>query len=81
MRQRDRRGLLEELLVAALDGALALAEVDDLAVVVGDNLDFDVAQCIAFAQRVNPDIEVLLVSARTGVGMDAWLDWLLQDAA
>lgn len=45
------------------------------------HLDFDVAQCIAFAQRVNPDIEVLLVSARTGVGMDAWLDWLLQDAA
>ena len=45
------------------------------------HLDFDVAQCIAYAQRVNPDIEVLLVSARTGVGMDAWLDWLLQDAA
>ena len=42
------------------------------------HLDFDVAQCIAFAQRVNPDIEVLLVSARTGVGMDAWLDWLLE---
>ena len=33
------------------------------------HLDFDVAQCIAFAQRVNPDIEVLLVSARTGA---AW---------
>ena len=45
------------------------------------HLDFDVAQCIAFAQRVNPDIEVLLVSAKTGVGMDAWMDWLLQDAA
>ena len=45
------------------------------------HLDFDEAQCIDFAQRVNPDIEVLLVSARTGVGMDAWLDWLLQDAA
>ena len=41
-------------------------------------LDFDVAQCIAYAQRVNPGIEVLLLSARTGVGMDAWLDWLLQ---
>ncbi|MDZ7858314.1 hydrogenase nickel incorporation protein HypB [Sphaerotilus sp.] len=40
-------------------------------------LDFDVAQCIAYAQRVNPGIEVLLLSARTGVGMDAWLDWLL----
>lgn len=45
------------------------------------HLDFDVAQCIAFAQRVNPDIEVLLVSARTGVGMDAWLDWLLEAQA
>ena len=45
------------------------------------HLDFDVAQCIAYAQRVNPDIEVLLVSAKTGVGMDAWMDWLLQDAA
>ena len=41
-------------------------------------LDFDVAQCIAYAQRVNPGIEVLLLSARTGVGMDAWLDWLLE---
>ena len=41
-------------------------------------LDFDVAQCIAYAQRVNPSIEVLLLSARTGVGMDAWLDWLLE---
>ena len=41
-------------------------------------LDFDVAKCIAYAQRVNPGIEVLLLSARTGVGMDAWLDWLLE---
>ena len=44
------------------------------------HLDFDVARCIAYAQRVNPGIEVLLVSARSGVGMDAWLDWLLDDA-
>ena len=44
-------------------------------------LDFDVAQCIAYAQRVNPGIEVLLLSARTGVGMDAWLDWLLEAQA
>lgn len=43
------------------------------------HLDFDVARCIAYAQRVNPGIEVLLLSARTGVGMDAWLDWLLDE--
>jgi hydrogenase nickel incorporation protein HypB len=40
-------------------------------------LDFDVPQCIEYARRVNPGIEVLLVSAKSGTGMDAWLDWLL----
>jgi hydrogenase nickel incorporation protein HypB len=38
---------------------------------------FDVARCIEYAQRVNPLIEVLLVSATRGDGMDDWLDWLL----
>jgi hydrogenase nickel incorporation protein HypB len=42
------------------------------------HLDFDVPKCIEYARRVNPGIEVLLVSAKTGTGMDAWLDWLLQ---
>ena len=42
------------------------------------HLDFDVARCIDYALRVNPSIEVLLVSARSGQGMDAWLDWVLQ---
>ena len=42
------------------------------------HLDFDVAACIEAARRVNPGIEVLLVSARSGQGMDAWLDWLLE---
>lgn len=40
-------------------------------------LDFDVAQCIAHARRVNPSIEVLQVSATRGQGMEAWIDWLL----
>lgn len=43
------------------------------------HLDFDVARCIEYARRVNPGIAVLLVSAKTGTGLDAWLDWLLQD--
>ncbi|MDO9284605.1 MAG: hydrogenase nickel incorporation protein HypB [Aquabacterium sp.] len=43
------------------------------------HLDFDLPQCIAHARRVNPGIEVLLVSAKSGAGMDAWLDWLLDD--
>ena len=45
------------------------------------HLDFDVAQCVDCARRVNPTVELLLLSARTGVGMDAWLDWLLAQTA
>jgi hydrogenase nickel incorporation protein HypB len=41
------------------------------------HLRFDVVQCIDYARRVNPGIRVLLVSAQTGQGMDAWLDWVL----
>ena len=40
-------------------------------------LDFDVPKCIEYARRVNPGIEVLLVSAKTGAGLDAWVEWLL----
>ncbi|MGY0195154.1 hydrogenase nickel incorporation protein HypB [Leptothrix sp. BB-4] len=43
------------------------------------HLQFDVAACIAAARQVNPAIEVLLVSATTGQGLDAWLDWLLDE--
>lgn len=42
------------------------------------HLNFDVPRCIEYARRVNPGIEVLLVSATKGDGMDAWLDWLLE---
>ena len=42
-------------------------------------LHFDVVKCIDNARRVNPGIEVLLVSAQTGQGMDAWVDWVLAD--
>jgi hydrogenase nickel incorporation protein HypB len=40
-------------------------------------VSFDVARCIEFARRVNPDIEVLQLSATKGDGMTAWQDWLL----
>jgi hydrogenase nickel incorporation protein HypB len=44
------------------------------------HLDFDAALCEANARRVNPSIQVLRVSARTGEGMQAWLDWILAGA-
>ena len=39
-------------------------------------LDFDVEKCIEFARRVNPEIEVLQLSAKSGEGMDAWYQWI-----
>ncbi len=40
------------------------------------HLDFDVGQCIGYAKRVNPRIKVLQLSAKTGEGMQTWLQWL-----
>jgi hydrogenase nickel incorporation protein HypB len=40
------------------------------------HLEFDVAKLEAYVQRVKPGVKVLKVSARTGQGFDAWLDWL-----
>ncbi|WP_303787230.1 hydrogenase nickel incorporation protein HypB [Azovibrio restrictus] len=44
-------------------------------------VQFDVDQAIAYARRVNPRLEVLTLSATTGEGFDAWLDWLRQRLA
>jgi len=44
-------------------------------------VDFDVQQAIEFAQRVNPDIEVVQLSAKTHEGFDQWLAWLTQSHA
>ncbi|WP_151993765.1 hydrogenase nickel incorporation protein HypB [Buttiauxella massiliensis] len=39
-------------------------------------LQFDVEKCLDYARQVNPNIEILLVSATSGEGMDEWLNWL-----
>jgi hydrogenase nickel incorporation protein HypB len=39
-------------------------------------VDFDVSACIAFARRINPDIEVLQLSATQGEGLADWYAWL-----
>ena len=40
------------------------------------HLDFDVEQCLDYARRINPDLSILQLSARTGEGLATWLDWL-----
>ncbi len=38
--------------------------------------DFDLEKVCAYARMRNPAIEIFPISAKTGEGMDAWLDWL-----
>jgi hydrogenase nickel incorporation protein HypB len=45
------------------------------------HLEFNVALCIANALRVNPRLQTLTVSARTGEGMEAFYAWLETSAA
>lgn len=44
-------------------------------------LDFDVERCIEYAKRVNPDIKIIQLSAKSGEGMDQWIDWIRQKRA
>jgi hydrogenase nickel incorporation protein HypB len=39
-------------------------------------VQFDVAQCIRHARRVNPQIQIMQISATKGEGMADWLAWI-----
>jgi hydrogenase nickel incorporation protein HypB len=45
------------------------------------HLDFDLASTIEYARRVNPKIEVLTVSAKTGEGLAAFFAWISKRAS
>lgn len=40
--------------------------------------DFDVDACVKRARKLNPNITVFTVSAKTGDGFEAWESWLIQ---
>ena len=42
------------------------------------HLDFEVDRCLDYARQVNPHLTVFQVSAKTGEGLEAWYEWLLQ---
>ena len=45
------------------------------------HLDFDVQACMAAARRINPRLEILVLSARTGEGMASFAAWIAARAA
>ena len=44
------------------------------------HLDFDLEKFLHHLDAVHPGVERLLVSARTGEGVDSWRDWLVRAA-
>jgi hydrogenase nickel incorporation protein HypB len=42
------------------------------------HLDFDLDSLLYNIDQVHPDVERILVSARTGEGIEAWREWLLR---
>jgi hydrogenase nickel incorporation protein HypB len=45
------------------------------------HLDFDLEKLVHHVDAVHPGVRTLLVSARTGEGIEEWTDWLTQAAA
>ena len=39
-------------------------------------VDFDLDVCVSYARSINPDVDVMPVSATTGEGMQLWYDWI-----
>jgi hydrogenase nickel incorporation protein HypB len=58
-------------LIFTVADALVIPKTDYLAL-----SDFDLDVCRQAARRLNPGLAIFEVSARTGDGMTAWVDWL-----
>ena len=48
---------------------------------VAPYFDFDVDACVARARRLNPNIAVFTVSAKTGEGFEAWENWITEQVS
>lgn len=43
--------------------------------------DFDLEECKKRVLKLNPDMKIISISARTGEGMDEWIDWLKEETS
>jgi hydrogenase nickel incorporation protein HypB len=59
--------------IFAKSKALLINKIDLLA---GGHVDFNIEKVKADANRLNKDIKIFPISAKTGEGMDDWYDWL-----
>lgn len=43
--------------------------------------DFNLEECKKRVLKLNPDMKIIPISARTGEGMDEWIDWLKEETS
>ena len=43
--------------------------------------DFDLEKCREYVHMRNPEAEIIPICAKTGEGIDAWVDWILREVA
>ena len=52
--------------------AVIISKIDTI-----DYFDFDMDLCVQRIKKLNPDVKIFPVSAKTGEGMDDWESWLM----
>ncbi len=66
----DDKPLKYPMIFAKVD-ALLISKIDTMAL-----FDFDMALLEKRVRKLNPDIEIFPISAKTGEGIDAWTTWV-----
>lgn len=66
----DDKPLKYPLMFSICD-VLLINKIDTLHV-----FDFDMEACIQRVKKLNPNIKIIPISAKTGEGVDEWVDWL-----
>jgi hydrogenase nickel incorporation protein HypB len=63
--------------IYAKSKALLINKIDLLG--AGVQVDFDIERAKADARKLNKDIKIFPISAKTGEGMNDWCDWLIRE--
>jgi hydrogenase nickel incorporation protein HypB len=69
----DDKPLKYPLMFSMVD-VLIINKIDAIAL-----FDFDIEACRERVRKLNPDIAIIPISAKTGEGIDRWVDWLRKE--
>ena len=61
-------------LMFQISDALIINKIDTMEV-----FDFNLELCVERVKKLNPNIKIFPISAKTGEGMEAWTEWLHQE--